>query len=104
MPLIECPECGKEVSSNAPTCPGCGSPIAVATPLSPKKGDLVPYTDQEAAVMISKKPKTSHLLHFFMSIITAGVWMLVWLLMGVNNSIECSRIDRRIAKGKKFKG
>jgi len=24
MALINCPECGREVSSNAPTCPGCG--------------------------------------------------------------------------------
>jgi uncharacterized OB-fold protein len=28
MPLINCPECEKEISDKAPTCPGCGSPIA----------------------------------------------------------------------------
>ncbi|TVQ74116.1 MAG: zinc ribbon domain-containing protein [Chromatiaceae bacterium] len=28
MALIECPECGREVSDKAPTCPGCGAPIA----------------------------------------------------------------------------
>lgn len=27
MSLIKCPECRKEVSSEAPTCPNCGSPI-----------------------------------------------------------------------------
>lgn len=27
MALIKCKECGKEVSSEAPTCPGCGTPI-----------------------------------------------------------------------------
>jgi hypothetical protein len=27
MDLIECLECGKEISSNATACPGCGSPI-----------------------------------------------------------------------------
>jgi len=27
MALIKCPECGKEVSSMAPTCPNCGCPI-----------------------------------------------------------------------------
>lgn len=28
MALIECPECGREVSDKAPACPGCGAPIA----------------------------------------------------------------------------
>ena len=27
MPLINCPDCDKQVSSSAPACPGCGSPI-----------------------------------------------------------------------------
>lgn len=28
MSLIRCPECGKEVSDQAPVCPGCGKPLA----------------------------------------------------------------------------
>ena len=28
MALIKCPECGKEVSTNADTCPNCGTPLA----------------------------------------------------------------------------
>jgi zinc-ribbon domain len=28
MALVQCPECGKEVSSEAPVCPGCGFPVA----------------------------------------------------------------------------
>ena len=28
MALINCPECGKEVSSTAVSCPHCGTPIA----------------------------------------------------------------------------
>ncbi len=27
MALIKCPECGKEISSNAAVCPNCGTPI-----------------------------------------------------------------------------
>jgi predicted amidophosphoribosyltransferase len=27
MPLVKCPDCGKEVSSSAPTCPNCGRPM-----------------------------------------------------------------------------
>ena len=28
MSLINCPDCNKEVSSNAPACVGCGAPLA----------------------------------------------------------------------------
>lgn len=31
MALIDCPECGGQVSDRAPTCPHCGVPIAVAS-------------------------------------------------------------------------
>ncbi len=31
MALIKCPDCSKEVSSNAPACPNCGSPISATT-------------------------------------------------------------------------
>ena len=30
MALIECPECGREVSDKALACPHCGNPIAPA--------------------------------------------------------------------------
>lgn len=35
MPLIECPECGREVSSSAAACPECAYPIATGTPIVP---------------------------------------------------------------------
>lgn len=37
MALVQCPECGSQVSTAAAACPKCGSPIgspAVGTPLS----------------------------------------------------------------------
>jgi len=38
MALTKCPDCGKEVSSVAPTCPSCGHPIAAhTTELTSKK-------------------------------------------------------------------
>jgi uncharacterized membrane protein YvbJ len=102
MALITCPECNSEISNRAASCPKCGAPIASISE-TPRKGDYIPYTDQEVAVMLSKKKKTSHLLHLFLSIITAGFWVIVWLIVALNNSIENGRIDRRIAKGKKLR-
>ena len=29
MALLNCPECGAQVSSKAPACPSCGNPIAM---------------------------------------------------------------------------
>jgi len=37
MSLINCPECGKQVSSKAPACPGCGNPISPAPAPAPVK-------------------------------------------------------------------
>ena len=35
MPLIECPECGREVSDSAAVCPACAYPIRASTPPVP---------------------------------------------------------------------
>jgi len=32
MAMIDCPECGKQVSDKAPACPDCGVPIAQQVP------------------------------------------------------------------------
>ena len=33
--LVECPECGREVSSSAAACPECAYPVASGTPTTP---------------------------------------------------------------------
>ena len=99
MALIECHECGKQISDSATTCPGCGAPVRVK---QHKKGDTVPYTDQEVAVLLSKKKKTNHILHLLLSIFTFGVWLLIWILVAISNSSENAKIDRQIKKGKKI--
>jgi uncharacterized membrane protein YvbJ len=35
MALINCPDCGREVSERAPSCPQCGSPIAKGSVADP---------------------------------------------------------------------
>ena len=99
MALIECPECGKQVSSKAPACPGCGAPMD-AISLTPK-GGRIPYTDQEASVLLSKKKNTSHVLHLLLSVFTAGLWIIIWLIVAASNGSENRRIDNMIAQGKK---
>lgn len=99
MALIQCHECGKEISDSATTCPGCGAPVRAK---QHKKGDTVPYTNQEVAVMLSRKKKTSHILHLILSILTAGIWSIIWVLVAISNSSENAKIDRQIKNGKKI--
>ena len=99
MALIKCYECGKEISDSASSCPGCGAPVRVK---QHKKGDTVPYTDQEVAVLLSRKKKTNHVLHLLLSIITAGFWIIIWFIVALSNSFENSKIDKKISKGKKI--
>lgn len=49
MALIECPECGKQVSDKAPACPNCGVPMAI-TP--------TPVVQQVQVVRVAKAPKS----------------------------------------------
>lgn len=102
MALITCPDCGKEVSSNAPACPGCGGPIASGAAVA-QRGDIVPYSDQEVAVMLSRKKKTSHLLHLFLTIITLGFWVIVWIIVAASNGSQNAAIDKRINNGKRLR-
>jgi DNA-directed RNA polymerase subunit RPC12/RpoP len=36
--LIQCPDCGREVSDQAPACVGCGRPLAARRDLSEQRG------------------------------------------------------------------
>lgn len=52
----------------------------------------------KALQLISKKKKTSHLLHLILSVITMGFWLPVWALVTLSNGIENARIDAKINK------
>lgn len=52
----------------------------------------------KAMQLISKKKKTSHLLHIVLSVLTAGIWLPVWVLVTVSNSLENAKIDNLINK------
>jgi len=41
VPLIQCPDCGKEVSDAAPACPNCGRPISVPSQDSEPQGGSI---------------------------------------------------------------
>ena len=67
MGLAECRDCGNQVSVRAPACPSCGAPgPAQDAPATPESHE-------------PSKPKMGHKHHFFMTFITCGLWLPVWL-------------------------
>lgn len=42
--------------------------------------------------------KTAHILHLLLSLITAGLWVPVWVLVALSHSIERRKIDRKLGK------
>jgi len=73
MPLINCPECGREVSSSAPACPACGFPVASQAAQTNK---TTPASDQ---ILAEVRPSWWHyfwhLFFFFLIVPPIIAWM-----------------------------
>lgn len=115
MALIDCPECGTQVSSAAPSCPKCGFPVAHAASKATGKGrfdeaaraagvDLSVHegppkspraSDAQVAVLLSQRKQTNHILHLLLSILTAGLWLIVWLLVADSNRRHNRQINAK---------
>jgi len=54
MALIRCPECGREVSSEAPACPSCGYPLKAkgASSAEPQSALQSPHVWGRAAIAL----------------------------------------------------
>ena len=54
MPLINCPECGKPVSTAAHTCPNCGYPVAEKLAQNPSAAEPAAATPQGPAAALAE--------------------------------------------------
>ena len=43
-----------------------------------------------------RKKKTSHVLHLLLSVLTGGVWLIIWALCSIANASQNSKIDKEI--------
>jgi ferric-dicitrate binding protein FerR (iron transport regulator) len=50
MALIECRECGREISDQASACPGCGAPVALEAPKAAQVPPPAPRRSSNNAV------------------------------------------------------
>jgi hypothetical protein len=58
MALIDCPECGGQVSDRAPACPHCGVPIAASSGNSTQSAPATAHDSSEGAAQ-GFEPSTS---------------------------------------------
>jgi hypothetical protein len=82
MPLVQCPDCGKEHSDAAPACPHCGRPTGAASP-----GRTTPQT-------VYVKKKTSPAAWGCLTVIVVGV------LGGIISSLSDSTERRGVSEGR----
>ncbi len=42
------------------------------------------------------QPSTSHILHLLLSIITSGIWIVIWIIIAMNNSskAQCTQCGK----------
>ena len=81
MPLITCPDCGREVSDRAPTCPQCGAPIASPTVTQPDPAVVV---QQPAEVQARSGVMDGVKLGCGMFIVLPLIILLIiWILMAI---------------------
>jgi hypothetical protein len=57
MALIDCPECGTEVSSAAPSCPKCGFPVADAAAKATGKGRFDEAAHKAGVDLLEQGPR-----------------------------------------------
>ena len=55
---------------------------------------------QHTTVLLNKlnKYETSHGWHFIASILTGGLWIIMWILFAISNAIERGKIESQINK------
>jgi hypothetical protein len=77
MPLINCPECKKQVSDKAPTCPHCGYPIAGVYP-TPAPSNVISQ-DQGSFEKGFKEAAGKFCLSLFVFLIIGGIVLFLYL-------------------------
>jgi hypothetical protein len=48
------------------------------------------------AVLLSQRKKTNHVLHLLLTLVTGGLWLIVWLLVDNSNRRHNRQLDEKI--------
>lgn len=52
--------------------------------------------NEQIFVLATQKKTTNHILHLILSILTAGLWLIVWVIVAASNSRHNSRIQGKM--------
>jgi hypothetical protein len=79
MPLIDCPDCGKQVSTSAEACPNCGFPVAARLgETAPAESSGPSLADESEEPLIEARPSWWqffwHLVFFWLIV----PWVVAW--------------------------
>jgi len=47
-------------------------------------------------LLANQKKKTNHVLHLILSICTGGLWIIIWILVSMQNDMHNKSIDRKM--------
>ena len=61
-------------------------PPPMQTPAQPPPPPVVVVQQQQQMQMQPQKKKVNHTLHFILTILTAGLWLPVWIVLAIKNS------------------
>ena len=50
------------------------------------------------AYLESRKPKTNHILHLLLTLVTGGIWIVVWVFAAASNKFKRQSLDREIKR------
>ena len=97
MPLINCTECGKQVSTEAKACPNCGHPVAKMHANLPVRNIKCPYCHKEAASNLDICPHC-HMPIAQSSLDTSALsWVLI--ICGIITSVSFWSYKTSVATG-----
>lgn len=54
--------------------------------------------DIERTKELIKNQKVNHILHLLLSILTGGLWLIVWILISISASMEKKRLEKVLKK------
>lgn len=83
MAMIQCPECGKDISDKAEKCPNCGYP------LSSEIKKKIPKMAQEEKILMSCKPATDAYFFPICIMIISFYFLFKILIIGMISIIIC---------------
>lgn len=99
MALINCPECGKEISDKATSCPHCGNPINPGSNTQPESGEYLCCPICHSRELHAEQKGFSGGKAFTGAIVAGGIGLLAGTIGSKDVDITCLKCGNRFKAG-----